>query len=77
MPKPNSHWRAGVLTLAGAVSFLFGCASTTQSGRDLMCPAIAAYANASTDSVIHVVELTNDWGCDFHKQDIENELALA
>ena len=42
-----------------------------------MCPAIAAFANASTDSAVHWVDLTNDWGCDFHKPDNNDEYEMA
>jgi hypothetical protein len=61
----------------GALLSVAGCVSTDPKEQDQMCPAITAFANASSDSTIRSVELTNDWGGRFCKSEDENEVALA
>jgi hypothetical protein len=62
------------LILLGAFFGLTGCVASVPDEPDLMCPAIAAFANASKDSTIRSVELINDWSCNFYKGITESEL---
>ena len=57
----------GRLGVFAAITFFYGCFSPAQSAHDNLCREIADFANASLDTAIHSVELTNDWGCDFYK----------
>lgn len=66
--------------MVAAVGFLFtlaGCNSIAPDEHDQMCPAIAAFANASKDSTVRSVELANDWGCNFDKSDNEGGFAMG
>jgi hypothetical protein len=62
--RRRSVTRLGVFA---AIICISGCFSSAQGAHDNLCREIAAFANASVDKVIHTVELTNDWGCDFQK----------
>src|SRR6185312_13672436 len=54
---------SGVAVTASIIA-LTGCASRSNvdSKRDAMCREIAEFANASSDGLLHKVQLMNDWG---------------
>ena len=64
------------LVLAVAV-LSAGCVGSRPEELDQTCPAIAAFANASSHSSARSVQLTNDWGGRFCKSEDENEVAIA
>jgi hypothetical protein len=69
--------RVSAIMVAISTLCLFGCLSAAQEDRDTICSEIAAFANASTDLDVHVVELGNDWGCNFQKPENSEELWMA
>jgi hypothetical protein len=77
-PAPKGIQLTMRFALVLAVAVLSaGCVGSRPEELDQTCPAIAAFANASTHSTVRSVELTNDWGGLFCKSEDENEVAIA
>jgi hypothetical protein len=75
MPSAYAFCRGSAILAPIFIFCISGCLSTSQE-RDTICSEIAAFANASTDFDVHLVELTNDWGCNYQKQK-GGEFAMA
>jgi hypothetical protein len=58
-------------------AFALSACASTQREIDAICPAIAAFANASTDAAVHSVQLTTDWGGTYTKSEDPNEWTMA
>ena len=68
---PHAH-----IMLVGVAFALNACASTRPE-VDPMCPAIAAFANASVGAGVHSVQLTTDWGGVYTKSEDPGEQLMA
>jgi hypothetical protein len=66
-----------IVALALALALALSACASTRSEVDAICPAIAAFANASTDATVHSVQLTTDWGGAYTKPENPDEWVMA
>jgi hypothetical protein len=65
--------------MVGSFLALAGCAVHPDEAKepDLICAAIADFANSSADGALHEVQLTTDWGGTTCPSDTDDEVTMS